>query len=210
MIDYTVAMSRLSADDLLPDGFELFVQATLAQHPAGLDEFALIRALAQAFPASLFAAPDALRDPLRLFQTHFLLFHGLYRLSDRLLLQQQELEVHALCIRLLPRQAAAPGVRSPDPLRSYYLDWTQWASTHRDDVERLLNGYRQGPFALARVEVDHALTLFGLAEPVTPQQIKQRYRALVSEHHPDRGGDTGAIQAINAALLILQRYYGKP
>ncbi|WP_022962196.1 DNA-J related domain-containing protein [Halopseudomonas pelagia] len=209
MMDYTVGMSRLLPDDLLPDGFELFVQATLAEHPAGLDEFSLIRALAQAFPDSLFAAPDALRDPLQLFQTHFLLFHALYRLSDRLLAQQQELEVHAMRIRLLRRQSGPEGVRLPDPLRSYYLDWAQWASTHSEDVERLLQGYRQGPFAVARDEVDEALALFGVAEPVTARQIKQRYRALVSEHHPDRGGDTGQVQSINAALLILQRYYGR-
>lgn len=206
---YTDAMSQLLPDDLLPHGFEPFVLATLAEHPAGLDEFRLIRALAEAFPDSLFAAPGALRDPLQLFQTHFLLFHALYRLSDRLLAQQQELEVHAMRIRLLRRQSGPEGVQLPDPLRSYYLDWQQWASTHSEDVERLLNGYRQGPFAVARNEVDEALLVFDMAEPVSPRQIKQRYRALVSEHHPDRGGDTGQVQAINAAFLILQRYYGR-
>lgn len=208
-MDYTHGMSRLLPDDLLPDGFEPFVLATLAEHPAGLDEFSLIRALAQAFPASLFAAPDALRDPLALFQTHFLLFHALYRLSDRLLAQQQELEVHALHIRLLRRQSGPEGLALADPLRSYYLDWAQWASTHSEDVERLLKGYRQGPFGVVRAEVDQALVLFGVAEPVTPRQIKQRYRALVSAHHPDRGGDTGQVQTINAAFVILQRYYGR-
>lgn len=206
---YTGAMSRLLPDDLLPEGFEPFVLATLAEHPSGLDEFSLIRALAQAFPDTLFAAPDALRDPLALFQTHFLLFHGLYRLSDRLLARQQELEVHALGIRLLQRQSGPEGLQFADPLRSYYLDWTQWASTHSDDVERLLQGYRQGPFGVARDELDVALALFGIAEPVTARRIKQRYRALVSVHHPDRGGDTGQTQVINAAFLILQRYYGK-
>ncbi|MFO7706287.1 MAG: DNA-J related domain-containing protein [Halopseudomonas sp.] len=202
-------MSQLLPDDLLPDGFEPFVLASLAAHPAGLDEFSLIRALAQAFPASLFAAPDALRDPLTLFQTHFLLFHALYRLSDRLLAEQQELEIHALGIRLLPRHGGPSGVQLADPLRSYYLDWAQWASTHSEDVERLLQGYRQGPFGVASDEVDQALALFGVAEPVTARQIKQRYRALVSQHHPDRGGDTGQVQSINAALVILQRYYGR-
>ncbi|WVM89187.1 hypothetical protein UMZ34_00115 [Halopseudomonas pachastrellae] len=39
--------------------------------------------------------------------------------------------------------------------------------------------------------------------------LKQRYRSLLSRHHPDRGGSTAQAQEINRAMLILQRYYGK-
>ncbi len=37
--------------------------------------------------------------------------------------------------------------------------------------------------------------------------IKYRYRQLVSQHHPDRGGSTSRLQSINLAMEILQRYY---
>jgi DnaJ-class molecular chaperone len=37
--------------------------------------------------------------------------------------------------------------------------------------------------------------------------IKQRYRQLVSQHHPDRGGSTSRLQSINLAMEILARYY---
>ena len=40
--------------------------------------------------------------------------------------------------------------------------------------------------------------------------IKLRYRQLVSQHHPDRGGSTARLQSINKAMEILQRYYSRP
>lgn len=52
-----------------------------------------------------------------------------------------------------------------------------------------------------------ALELFELQDPITPQRIKQRYRQLVSQHHPDRGGSQTRMQSINQAMEILQRYY---
>lgn len=206
-------MTRPTADDLLPAGFDHFVLCCLEDAPGGVDEFSLIKLLAQRFPDTLFALPGALRDPLLLFQTHFLLFHALYRLSDNLADEALELQVHALSIRLLPRVAdgqQSGRLREADPLRSYYLDWDQWLSTQGEDVERLLKGFRQGDPAVSRDQVDAALGTFELQEPVDARCIKQRYRELMSLHHPDRGGSTERVQDVNQALLILQRYYGKP
>lgn len=205
-------MAIPAPDDLLPAGFDHFVLSCLADAPGGIDEFSLIKALAERFPDTLFGVPGALRDPLLLFQTHFLLFHALYCLSDRLADQSLELQVHALSIRMLPRPLANPlgsQVREPDPLRSYYLDWDQWLTTQGEDVERLLNGFRQGSAAGSQQEVTAALVMFELKEPVDARRIKQRYRELMSRHHPDRGGSTETVQDVNEALLILQRYYGK-
>ena len=206
-------MPTPAPDDLLPAGFDDFVLACLAEAPGGVDEFSLIKVLAERFPDTVFGVPGALREPLLLFQTHFLLFHALYRLSDRLAERHLELQIHALSIRMLPRSVADKSgslLQERNPLRSYYLDWEQWLTTQGEDVERLLNGFRQGRFALSPQEVGAALDVFGLEEPVDPQRIKLRYRELMSLHHPDRGGRTGVVQEINEALLILQRYYGKP
>ena len=202
-----------TADDLLPADFDPFVLVCLADAPGGIDEFSLIKRLGVQFPDSLFGVPGALRDPLLLFQTHFLLFHALYRLSDQLAERQLALQIHALSIRLLPREystAQGENLAELDPLRSYYLDWEQWLTTQGDDVERLLKGFRQGNFAVSEAEVNAALISFELEAPVDARQIKQRYRELVSQHHPDRGGSTERVQEVNQALLILQRYYGKP
>ncbi|MBL4833764.1 MAG: molecular chaperone DnaJ [Pseudomonas sp.] len=206
-------MTTPSADDLLPADFDHFVLSCLADAPRGIDEFSLLKALSTQFPETLFGVPGALRDPLLLFQTHFLLFHALYRLSDRLADQQLGMQIHALSIRMLPRDrpnVSGAEMAELDPLRSYYLDWQQWLTTQGEDVERLLKGFRQGNFAVSSEEVDAALQSFGLQEPIDPRRIKQRYRELMSQHHPDRGGNTERVQEVNQALLILQRYYGKP
>ena len=55
-----------------------------------------------------------------------------------------------------------------------------------------------------------ALELFELNgdQPLNLAAIKLRYRQLVSQHHPDRGGSTERLQSINLAMEILERYYG--
>lgn len=62
---------------------------------------------------------------------------------------------------------------------------------------------RTGP----RVQVEAALQTLGLALPVTPQEIKQRFRVLALRHHPDRNpSDPSAhrlMQQVNEAFEIL-------
>lgn len=56
-------------------------------------------------------------------------------------------------------------------------------------------------------EVDEALRLFGLSLPVSPADIKRKYRALALAHHPDRNpGDPAAgekMKALNSAFEVL-------
>jgi len=204
-------MDDVQPDDLLPDGFSDELLAIVRGAPAGLGEYALIRLLAERYPDSLFAEPGALQDPLRLFQLHFLLFHLLYRLADELSETEQMLSIHALSIRLQPRSAATPGLAQTDPLRAYYLDWQQWRETHAEDVQRLLDGFwrRQGRGVVGVDELQQALAVMELQEPTDARAVKQRYRALVRVHHPDKGGSTARVQEINQAMLILERYYGR-
>ncbi|MEQ9617731.1 MAG: J domain-containing protein [Deltaproteobacteria bacterium] len=57
------------------------------------------------------------------------------------------------------------------------------------------------------IEVEEALKTLGLTLPITPQEIKQKYKKLALRHHPDRNpGDTEAdkrMQEINEAFQIL-------
>lgn len=199
-------MTTPTPQELLPADFDEVLLGLLEQAPAGIDEHSLIKRLAVAYPESLFARQDALRDPLLLFQLHFLLFHQLYRLSDALAATGRQLTVHTLRIAIESRPPAGTGLSLGDPLRDYYMDWSQWAETHAADVQRLLDAFWRGASATC-AEANEALALFGLQEPVEPGAIKRRYRQLVWRHHPDRGGDTNEIQRINAAMLILERYY---
>lgn len=45
--------------------------------------------------------------------------------------------------------------------------------------------------------------VLGLESSATPDQIKARYRKLVMQHHPDKGGDANKFKEINAANEIL-------
>jgi DnaJ-class molecular chaperone len=61
---------------------------------------------------------------------------------------------------------------------------------------------------------DHYATL-GVAPTATADEIKRAFRRLASQHHPDKGGDTGKFQQIQAAYDTLgdearRRAYDNP
>ena len=92
-------------------------------------------------------------------------------------------------------------------LNRHYLDLSQLQDTDERDVERLLTSFwtrMQGGD-----EKQAALELFELhhEQALDLPRIKQRYRQMVSVHHPDRGGSTERLQSINLAMEILGRYY---
>jgi len=49
---------------------------------------------------------------------------------------------------------------------------------------------------------NHYQTL-GINRDASTEQIKQAYRKLASQHHPDKGGDKGRFQEIQAAYTVL-------
>ena len=174
--------------------------------PEGMAEYALIQQLKSRRSGHLPNLP--LTDKLVLFRTHFLLFNALYRLRDRLWQAQTHLlEISPLCIRLLPYQPGSSALSERDELRDYYLDMSHLQSTDERDVERLLTSFWTRMHG--GDEKQAALELFELNNERTLDlpRIKQRYRQMVSLHHPDRGGSTERLQSINLAMEILERYY---
>ncbi len=119
----------------------------------GISEYALIELLKKA-PYQFFDE-DALRDPLILFKTHFVLFHALYQLKRNWRERNEgELDIHALKISLKPidksdaeqndgAKLRGKVITEPDKLAEYYLDWSNFEKTDRDSVETLLNGFWQ-------------------------------------------------------------------
>ena len=174
--------------------------------PAGISEYQLIQQLKRRHSTHI---PHLdLTDKLVLFRTHFLLFNALYLLRERLWhTQSAHLQINPLCMQLLPWQPGSSELAERDPLRDYYLDLSQLSHTDERDVEKLLASFwtrMQGGD-----EKRAALELFELNsdQPLNIATIKLRYRQLVSQHHPDRGGNTSRLQSINLAMEILQRYY---
>ncbi|WP_018873694.1 DNA-J related domain-containing protein [Thioalkalivibrio sp. ALJ16] len=180
------------------------VLGCLRARPSGLSEHALIAQLRDDGVA-LFA--DArLREPLSLFQTHFLLFHCLYRLRDRLLPQGEWVRIHCLDIGIEPVTGGPrPGVAGlpaqHDPLRAYYLDLARLERMDAAAVEALLGEFwaRMG----RDQRRDQALAVLELTDPVDADSVRRQYRRMAQRHHPDRGGDTATLQRINEARWIL-------
>lgn len=175
----------------------------LRAHPGGLSEYELIKALETENEADF--STGRLRDNLSLFQTHFLLFHALYRLHDQLWEKQiAHLDIHTLCIQLLPFKAASSSqLFEHNPLREYYLDLNNLENTDASKVDDLLSQFWSR--FISNDDRRQALAALELEDPVDWSAIKTQHRRLVMQHHPDRGGDEARLQAINAAMDILAR-----
>lgn len=181
------------------------VHEVLKQYPDGIREYDLMAALdkrcVEGFGQTAFA------DHLSMFQSHFLLFHSLYLLRDRLHQRADSgLDIHCLSICLTPyANQTRGGLQQHDPLRDYYLEFGNIEKTDAAEVDHLLKGFWNRFVAMD--ERQQALQQLGLSDPVEYAEIKAHYRRLVMEHHPDRGGDHDRLLLINEAMQILDTIY---
>ncbi len=186
----------------------------LAEQPAGFSEHQLLTLLQS--PPHEFFAPDALRDPLVLFQTHFLLFHCLYLLQQAWALDNHAtLEISALKIIKHPIENSAYSpinykdepLLQADPLAQYYLDWSHFSTTSSQDVEALLTNFWQKVFVPQHDEdIKTALQLMELDAPIPTADLKVQYRRLAQQHHPDKGGDSDIFKQICQAFHRLKQF----
>jgi hypothetical protein len=183
------------------------VLALLSAAPAGLTEHQVLKYLREHH--ALFAAFNP-REPLSLFRGHFLLFHVLYRLRARLRQQGSDVIIGPLHIawvaaKTLDDFASGSELLLPvdgDDAGAWYQDLQRWATMTAAEVMELLQQFPvMGPTVGKRRA---ALEQLGLQDPVDDAAIKQRYRRLVLEHHPDRGGDGDSLCQINLALKVLK------
>jgi hypothetical protein len=186
---------------------EAAILAILREKDAGVSEFELFAELAKAGFAEF--DREVFRDSMRMFRSHFVLFHVLYAMRERLILRHEgALEISALAIRLRAFDAGGPTAGSTamaehDPLRDYYLDLANLDATTEEDLRSMLDQFWER-FA-ADDRRGEALRALGLAPDSPWDEVKARHRALVFEHHPDRGGDGARLAEINAAMRILER-----
>ncbi len=190
----------ISASDFVDADLFQAIRELLARHPDGISEYELIKALRAAGFFPFLPRPPA--PPEMLFRAHFLLFHVLYRLRDQARAQEErELEIDPLRIRWISYRPGDSAVTVPDRLRAYYLEPANLENTTKQEVEKLLASFwvrsRQ------RAGRADALAELGLSDPVDDATIKRHYRRLAMRHHPDRGGDSARLQAINRAVDLL-------
>lgn len=173
----------------------------LEKHPDGIKEWDLLKALEGEGALVLETG-----DTLKAYQIHFVLFHCLYLLRDQVRAeQQQDMEIHCLNIQLLPQDIDASvgkGLSAEDKLRAFYLDWNNLEQVDADDVERMLSAFWKHYYFAP--EVQDAILLFDIEADASEATVKQRYKSLVMQHHPDRGGDEEAMQRLNRAYEVLK------
>jgi len=98
----------------------------------------------------------------------------------------------------------------PSPLRTYDPASKTWtvAGRYVSAVYHILaqafgevdvEGSRSGAADLGGDPRESALVILHLRPSAPPELVTAAHRVLARLHHPDRGGDTGTMQAINQA-----------
>ncbi|TCS40188.1 DNA-J related domain-containing protein [Reinekea marinisedimentorum] len=175
----------------------LAIEALICHSTDGITEFELINRLNE-MADSPYPKPN-LADPLILFQHHFYLRHCLYVLQNEWLRDQRGfIEITAVTIRILPMTRTENNLPGhTDPLKDYYLDLANMNRENAASVQGMLDHFWQ---QLARFHAKpEALAVLGLSGNETADAQKQHYRALVQQHHPDKGGCEEKFRAIQAA-----------
>ena len=169
-------------------------------------EYELIRWL-QAPEQGIFRK-DALSDSMTLFRANFIVMHALYRLRNRWLEDARGyLQISALDIGLVPLKTDS-GSDLPDQhdaLAEYYLDLNN-LDTDQASVDALLNDFWQ--HMVIPEHYDDDLAMLELTPPVDLSTIRQQYRRLASQHHPDKGGDAEAFRKVSSAYQRLRYRHG--
>ena len=160
-------------------------------------------------------------DPLILFRAHFLLFHLLYRLQDQWFFENRGwLSIHTLDIHLQDIDFVSNFVKDSkhnsqqdlfkdDPVKFYYLDYSEFLNTQEEDVLSLLDDFWQRLAGHSiqsigqqdRLQAQERLGLEG--QTVSMQSVKGQFRALCQLHHPDKGGDPQVFRQICDAKDVL-------
>ena len=174
----------------------------LDAHPAGVDEHAMLKELARR-DVSLFNE-DYFHNSFGLFQRHFLLFHALYLLRDTLRSTGQgDLEIHCMGIQRIPcSNTLSEHPALHEPLASYYLNLDNLNSSNESDVLRLLDNFWKK--YTSNTQRDEALAVMELTHTSSYSDIKQQYRRLAMQWHPDRGGDAAQFHKLEWAMRILR------
>lgn len=208
----TLTSGSGSQDDRLNFQVQHLLIATehiLRQNPAGINELAMIKILQKA-PWELFGSVN-FAEPDKLYPVHFLLFHVLYRLRDQLASGGETLTISPLAIQLR-NTTVVGGTGLPDQadeLRNFYLDLSKY-SLPGESINRMMDDFwagRSGCRPEPSQTREAAATLGFDNMPTEFEEVKQRFRRAVMRAHPDRGGETEAIQHLNQAFSVLKAHF---
>ena len=144
-----------------------------------------------------------------MFKKHFMTMNALYHLQQDLFEEGYYLNITALDISIEPigettgQQFLMDAV--DHKVRDYYLDWRHYNSTGEEEIDELLSSFWK-MYASLDKQAD-ALAVLELNSDASWENVKQNYRRLVLEHHPDKGGKDARFIEIREAYEILKCYY---
>ncbi len=153
----------------------------------------------------------SLAQPKDLFSAHFLCMHALYQLKKH----YQEMQSYTLIIQSVQIQRIAIKAINPinelpntaveisDPLESYYLNAAHYFETQEDEINDLLKAFWQK--YLAQDHKMQALDVLNLPANADAKMLKEQYRRLAQQHHPDKGGCAETFAKIHQAKTILDK-----
>lgn len=195
-----MSTTPMDSAHIIPENFIEIVEVYLQEHPQGFKEYDLIDFLNK---KHIFHNKNIKKSPsLQIFQKHFLLFHVLYLISEKLIKHKSgSLKISPLLIQKLDHVDAETEIGEFDPLRDYYMDINNMKKATEETVEGLLTSFWEQ--FLNNDQRKKALDTLGLCDPVDDHEIKSNYHRLANTHHPDKGGDSEKIQAINKAYAAL-------
>lgn len=190
---------------------QVAVEHELRNRPGGTNELNLIKCL-QGSPWKLIG-PIAFHDPQQLYPVHFLLFHVLYRLRDLLAETGETLHISPMQIGIEYHNVVGgtglPG--SVDSLRNFYLDLSQY-ELPEETIQQMMDNFWTGRQSSepTRPEILAAARRLGFdSVPDNFPTVKLAFRRAVMQAHPDRGGDTQAIQSLNEAFAVLKTHFSQ-
>lgn len=136
--------------------------------------------------------------------------HALYTLQIRWLEKHWYLAVSALKITLQKstnKQHSRALSASDTKLAEYYFNWQNYHEADEDSVAELqLNFMKQ---VQAWLNADEAYLTLGLEMDASWQTINKRYRSLVQNQHPDKGGNTERFLKIQRAYDQLKQKFNR-
>ncbi|HEY6527645.1 MAG TPA: DNA-J related domain-containing protein [Cellvibrionaceae bacterium] len=144
-----------------------------------------------------------------LFRKHFLLRHSLYKLNDVWAPEGRGLRLGPISIEFFEAEQTL-GLPSEDityrALADYYGDLNHWLCATEDTCRNFIDDFFKR-FA-AVTEVDAHLAVLDLPKDAVWGVVQQRYRQLVQQHHPDKGGDVEQFLIITRAFQALKLLRG--
>ena len=190
-------------DYIESNSFEVLLfnlEELLKESPHGISEYELMKALGEYDGFNPFSRISG--SSLDLFLKHYLLFHGLYRLRDRLLENYQfDIIISVMEVKLIPFVGSDNMVAKLDSLRDYYLDLSNIINSSKESVNDLLDSFWE--MYLQNDLRKNTLATLGLVDPIDDDAIVLEFRKQAMTHHPDRGGELKRFQAINEAYSLL-------